>query len=66
MLCQFKCRHNVFATTLQMSVLDDVQSLNGVGIKRGTEMTEWRIGMAERDGGSGMGIKREMAEAEWG
>ncbi len=28
--------------------------------------TEWRNGMAERNGGSGMGIKRGMAEAEWG
>ena len=28
--------------------------------------TEWRNGMAERNGGSGMEIKRGMAEAEWG
>ncbi len=28
--------------------------------------TEWRNGMAERNGGSGMGIKRGMAEAERG
>ncbi len=28
--------------------------------------TEWRNGMTERNGGSGMGMKRGIAEAEWG